>query len=150
MALIQHKFDLIVGGQLFDGERHSFGHRHDRVGYALEMGRQVIEKPVGRPHRGCHQQRLRSREVPIDGLARHAKRTRHVGDPHRGAVFVDDLVGGIQDACDRLLVGGGRVPCPTVTAHSWIITSSTPLMCGQLAELNPVEPLTFTLQMRPG
>ena len=31
-GLTEHEFNLIVGFQLFDGERDSFGHSHHRVG----------------------------------------------------------------------------------------------------------------------
>ena len=76
----------------------------------LRWAARTIEEAVGRSHRGRHQQRLGAGKVSIDGLSCHAEDPRHVGDPHRRAAFVDDLVGGVQDALDGLLVGGGVFP----------------------------------------
>ena len=118
MALTEHEFNLIVRFQLFDGERESFGHSQDWVGGTFELSGEMIQEPVGRPHRGGHQQRLGSGEVAIDRLSCHTESPGHVGDPHGRAAFVDDPVRGIQDALDRLLVGGGCFARPTMTAHA--------------------------------
>ena len=64
----QQQTDVLVGGQPFQRGRDALRDRFRRVGDAVQVFGQPVEKSRRRVHGGGEQQRVGAGEVPVDGL----------------------------------------------------------------------------------